>query len=93
MTDGRCSDCSMWRPHVVYPFVGFCVLWGKLTAVDDGCGGFRPVEVDSSGFYWVPELRSRVPGDEAAILVRRGVKVYLGAYVDPDVRDEIYGAF
>jgi len=49
--------------------------------------------IEDGSFYWSPELRTRVTGEEARLLVRRGVKVYLGAYVDPDVREEIYGAF
>ncbi len=38
-------------------------------------------------------MRTRVTGEEAKVLVRNGVKVYLAAYVDPDVREEVYGAF
>jgi len=93
MVAGRCSDCAMWRPHVVYPFIGLCTLWGRLTADDDSCDRFRPIAIEDGSFYWSPELRTRVTGEEARLLVRRGVKVYLGAYVDPDVREEIYGAF
>ncbi|MGC9071745.1 MAG: hypothetical protein ACP5HK_03500 [Acidilobus sp.] len=88
-----CSECAMWRPHVLYPFVGLCSLWGKLTTEDDGCERFRPLTIDDGSFYWVPEFRTRVTGEEAKTLVRRGVRVYVAAYVDPDVREEVYGAF
>ncbi len=78
---------------MVYPFVGLCTHWGKLTMDTDSCEHFTELVIDNRGIYWVPEMRSRVTGEEAAILVRRGVRVYLGAYLDPDVREETYGAF
>ncbi|PMP60895.1 MAG: hypothetical protein C0172_00450 [Caldisphaera sp.] len=83
----------MWRPHVVYPFIGLCVKHGKLTGDDDSCDYFMEIQVNSQDFYWVPEIRSRVFGEEAKLLKREGFKIYLGAYVDPDVREEIYGGF
>lgn len=78
---------------MLYPFVGLCVAWGRITAEDDGCDRFTPVTIDNASFYWVPEMRTRVTGEEARLLVKRGVRVYLAAYVDPDVREEVYGAF
>lgn len=78
---------------MLYPFVGLCVAWGRITAEDDGCDRFTPVTIENGSFYWVPEMRTRVTGEEARLLVKRGVRVYLAAYVDPDVREEVYGAF
>ncbi len=78
---------------MLYPFVGLCVVWGKITVEDDGCDRFRPVTLEDGSFYWVPEMRTRVTGEEARLLVKKGVRVYMAAYVDPDVREEVYGAF
>ncbi|MFP3309590.1 MAG: hypothetical protein RXO27_02170 [Acidilobus sp.] len=91
--DNSCSTCAYWRPHVVYPFVGLCTAWGKITMDDDSCEKHTELKLDPKSFYWVPELRTRVTGEEAQLLVKNGVKVYVAAYVDPDVREEIYGAF
>lgn len=78
---------------MVYPFVGLCTLYGRLTMDDDGCDRHKDLTIEPNSFYWVPEFRTRVTSEEASALVKQGIKVYAAAYVDPDVREEIYGAF
>ncbi|MEB2793148.1 MAG: hypothetical protein G5Z42_07730 [Caldisphaeraceae archaeon] len=91
--DRKCKSCYYWRPHVLYPYIGLCVKHGKITTEDDTCEYFTEIKVDKNTFYWIPEIRTRVYGEEANVFINKGYKVYVGAYVDPDVRDEIYGAF
>ncbi|AFZ70141.1 hypothetical protein Calag_0365 [Caldisphaera lagunensis DSM 15908] len=88
-----CNRCVNWRPHVQYPFIGLCIKLGKLTVDDDTCSFFEEVNIKSNEFYWIPEMKTRVFGDEAKIFLKNGYRVFLGAYVDPDVREEIYGSF
>jgi len=64
----------------------------KLTLEDDSCMMYRRIETDGYRFYWCASCKTRLYADEAGDHLARGHRVYIGAYVDPDVRDEIYEA-
>ncbi|MEB3779762.1 MAG: hypothetical protein GSR85_05985 [Desulfurococcales archaeon] len=90
--DAVCRECINWRPHVHYSYVGYCTIHNKLTFEDDSCSDYEPIRIDGRRFYWCVTCKTRLYMDEARIHMARGHRVYIGAYVDPDVRDEIYEA-
>ncbi len=90
---GRCYTCRHWRPHAHWPFVGYCVLHGKMTLDEDGCEDWEPIEFRDNEFYWCSTCKTRVTGEEARVLVRRGHRVHVGAYLEPDIREELYSVF
>jgi len=48
------------------------------------------MSVDADRFYWCASCRVRLTREEASTHWVQGHRVVRGAYVDPDVRDEIY---
>lgn len=89
-----CSSCRHWSPHALYPYVGFCRIHSAVTFDDYSCPSFERLSVDNgAGFYWCLDCRTRLPGDEAARHLRMGHRVYRSAYLEPDIREEIYDAF
>ncbi len=89
---GKCGSCDMWRPHVMYGYIGYCKLHSKITFEDDSCSSYRPLQLDSE-YYWCLTCRMRLTREEAPLHISRGHRVYKSAYVDPDIREEIYDAF
>lgn len=88
-----CSTCDYWRPHVHYGVVGLCTRWGKMTHQDDYCQEWKPVDLRSQEYYWCYTCKMRVTREEAESHASRGHRVYKSAYVDPDVKEEIYEGF
>lgn len=87
-----CHLCTHWRPHVHFPFIGLCALWGRLTFEDDSCGEFRRLSLEGE-LFWCATCKTRLSREEARRHAEMLHRVYLGAYIDPDVREEIYDAF
>lgn len=92
---GTCSTCKYWSPHVHYQYIGLCRLHGTMTFDDYSCPSYTPLRPKENGrvFYWCATCKTRVTAEEAVEHIARGDKVYISAYVDPDVREEIYDAF
>lgn len=89
-----CSRCMHWRPHVHYPYIGYCTLHGKMTFDDYSCPSYKPLRINGSPrLYWCQTCKTRLTPEEAREHIARGDRVYLGAYIDPDVREEIYDSF
>ena len=90
---GECSECEYWRPHVFYSYIGFCEKHKRFTLDNDTCPFFKRIKIRDGEFYWCSTCRSRVTGEEARKLVVNGHKIHRGAYVDPDIREELYSVF
>ncbi|BAF34794.1 hypothetical protein APE_1473a [Aeropyrum pernix K1] len=90
---GSCSMCFHWSPHALYPYVGYCRLHRTVTFDDYWCEDFREMRVEKGGFYWCLTCRTRLSWEEAAEHFKRGHRVYRSAYLEPDIREEIYDAF
>jgi hypothetical protein len=88
-----CANCKYWRPHVVYEYIGFCDKLGKLTFDDDTCPYFEPLGVKDDEFYWCSTCKTRITGEEAREYLRKGHRIHRGAYVEPDIREELYSVF
>ena len=43
--------------------------------------------------YWCDTCKTRISREEAVDHLARGDAVYVGAYMDPDVREELYDSF
>ncbi|MEB3847167.1 MAG: hypothetical protein GSR74_04245 [Desulfurococcales archaeon] len=89
----RCYNCEYWRPHVHYPYIGYCVLHQKFTMDTDTCDNWTPLKIREGDFYWCSTCKTRITGEEARKLLEKGHRVHRGAYVDPDVREELYSVF
>ena len=89
----KCSLCRHWRPHVFYPYLGFCAIHSTLTFEDYSCPRFERLTYVEDRFYWCLTCRTRLTREEALDHSSRGHRVYLAGYIDPDVREEIYDAF
>jgi len=89
---GRCGACNWWRPHVIYSYIGLCTLHSRMTLEDDSCKDYTPLKLDSE-YYWCVTCRMRLTREEAVEHASRGHRIYRSAYVDPDIREEIYDAF
>ncbi len=89
----KCATCKYWRPHPHYPYVGMCMFHRKITLEDDSCENWEPVEIREGEFYWCSTCKTRVTWEEARELVRKGHRIHLGAYLEPDIREEIYSVF
>jgi len=85
-----CSKCAYWLPHVHYPMVGYCTLLNTITFEDYYCEGYSKVDVEVDRFYWCSTCRVRLTREEARHHWSLGHRISRGAYVDPDVREEIY---
>lgn len=85
-----CFNCANWLPHVHYPFAGYCTVWGGITFEDYYCAKHVMMSVDVEWFYWCATCKVRLTREEALTHRALGHRVVRGAYVDPDVREEIY---
>ncbi|MCE4601233.1 MAG: hypothetical protein F7C38_06685 [Desulfurococcales archaeon] len=90
---GMCVTCDYWRPHIHYGFIGYCTRHARFTFEDDSCSEWRELKINDYEFYWCSTCKTRIIGVEARDLLRRGHRVHRGAYVDPDVREELYSVF
>jgi hypothetical protein len=88
-----CAYCKYWRPHVVYDYIGYCDKHNKLTFEDDTCLYFEPLEIKDEEFYWCSSCKTRITGEEAKEYLKKGHRIHRGAYVEPDIRDELYSVF
>lgn len=89
----RCYSCKYWRPHVHYPFIGYCDLHGRLTMEDYSCDKWEELKINDHEFYWCSTCKTRIIGEEAIRLREKGHRVHRGAYIDPDIREELYSVF
>ncbi len=87
-----CATCRRWRPHFHYPSIGVCMLYTRLTLVEDSCRDWEPLRVRKGVFYWCETCRTRISWEEVEIHLQRGHRVYEGSYVEPDVKEEIVAA-
>ncbi|MDM7275302.1 MAG: hypothetical protein P3X22_004170 [Thermoprotei archaeon] len=85
-----CSSCWNWLPHVHFPFVGYCTLWGITTFEDYYCSSYKLTSVDRERFYWCATCKIRLNREEAVSHWIMKHRVFRGAYVEPDIREEIY---
>ena len=88
-----CRNCRFWRPHVHYIFIGYCGLHYRLTMEDYSCDSWEQIKIIDHEFYWCSTCKTRIMGIEAAIHLKEGHRVHKGAYIDPDVREELYSVF
>ena len=91
--EGKCATCKYWRPHVVYDWIGFCDKNGTTTFDDDTCPHYEPLDIREDEFYWCSTCKTRITGVEARRYVRLGYRVHRGAFVEPDIKEEIYSVF
>ena len=77
---------------MIYGYLGYCTLHSRLTFEDETCSQYAPIRFDSE-YYWCITCRMRLTREEALEHASRGHRVYKSAYVDPDIREEIYDAF
>lgn len=89
----KCYTCRYWRPHALYPYVGLCTLHGRMTLDEDSCPRWEPVRIRGGTLYWCSTCRTRVTGEEAERLLRQGHRIHEGAYLEPDIREELYSVF
>jgi hypothetical protein len=85
-----CFNCANWLPHAHYPFAGYCTVWGEVTFEDYYCSRHARMNVDADRFYWCATCKVRLTREDALTHWTLGHRIVRGAYVDPDVRDEIY---
>jgi len=90
---GKCETCKYWRPHVVYDYLGYCEKHRKITMNDDTCPYYEPLEIREGEFYWCSTCKTRVSWEEAVEYLRRGYLLHRGAYVEPDIKEELYSVF
>ena len=90
---GLCATCKYWRPHVVFDYIGFCEKHKKLTLEDDTCPFYEPLEIREGELYWCSTCKTRVSWEEAREYVRKGYRLHRSAYVEPDIREELYSVF
>lgn len=64
-----------------------------MTFDDDVCDKHESLNPKSGSFYWCLDCRMRLEGEEAVEHLSRGHRVYRSAYLEPDIREEIYDAF
>ncbi len=88
-----CAYCKYWRPNVFYPYIGYCEKHNKMTFDTDSCDNFEPIKVKPGELYWCSTCKTRVTGEEAKVLVRFGHRIHRNAYVDPDIKEELYSVF
>ncbi len=89
-----CATCMHWRPHILYPYIGFCNIHSTLTFDDHHCDKYEPIKINGRAqLYWCQTCRTRLSPEEAKAHIARGDRVYIGGYIDPDVREEIYDSF
>ena len=94
LRQGRgCLTCRNWLPHAHYPYIGFCTLWREITVEDHYCWKHERMRADEERYYWCTQCKTRLTREEAREHSLEGHRVYRGAYVDPDVIEEIYGVF
>jgi hypothetical protein len=87
----RCSTCHYWRPHLLFPWIGYCTLHSKLTLENESCKDWKPISFNESDreFFWCLTCRRTVHRDEVPLLLRAGHRIYIWVYVEPDIREEI----
>ncbi|MEM4845686.1 MAG: hypothetical protein QXE41_05280 [Acidilobaceae archaeon] len=85
-----CASCWNWLPHVHYPFIGYCSIWLVTTFDDYYCLNYEPVSVSGDRFYWCSTCKLRLTRDDAIIHWNGNHRIFRAAYVDPDVREELY---
>ncbi len=88
-----CGRCKYWRPHVFYSFIGYCDKHKKFTLDIDTCEFFEPLKIDEDKLYWCSTCKTRITGQEALRYLREGHRIHRGAYVDPDIKEELYSVF
>ncbi len=88
-----CMTCQLWRPSPHYPYAGYCTLWGRVTFEDDSCPSYSPLRLAPRRFYWCSSCKTRVAFEEAGSHALLGHRLHPGAYIERDVREEIYDAF
>lgn len=88
--DMGCYNCDSWLPHIHYPFIGYCTVWGQTTFEDYYCSRYSRITIANDRFYWCATCKVRITKEEALAHWSLGHRVVKGAYVDPDVREEIY---
>ena len=88
-----CAYCKYWRPHVFYDYLGYCEKHGRITLEDDTCPDWEPLEIREGEFYWCSTCKTRVAWDEARELLKKGHRLHRRAYVEPDIKDELYSVF
>ncbi len=93
LTEKVCATCDYWRPHAHYPYVGLCTLRGVMTLDEDSCPHWTPLKIREGEFYWCSTCKTRITGSEVAEHLRRGHRVHRGAYIEPDIREELYSVF
>jgi len=90
---GSCATCRYWRPHAHYPYVGLCTVRGRMTVDEDSCGKWAPIEIRDEEFYWCATCKTRLIGVEAREHLARGHRVHVAAYLEKDIREELYSVF
>ncbi len=89
----KCAFCNYWRPNVFYSFIGYCERHNKYTLDIDTCSFFEPLKINENKLYWCSTCKTRITGYEALQHVKEGHRVHRGAYVDPDIKEELYSVF
>ena len=69
------------------------MLMKKVTVDEDYCSGWKPLRIRDDEFYWCSTCRTRLIGVEARIHLARGHRVHVGAYLERDIREELYSVF
>jgi hypothetical protein len=77
----------------VYDYLGYCDRHHKITLEDETCPFFEPLEIKDGEFYWCSTCKTRLTSEEAREYVKKGYRVHRGAYVEPDIKDELYSVF
>jgi len=93
IVERKCYTCDYWRPHAHYPFIGLCTLHNRFTLDNDACEDWKPLKINEGRFYWCSTCKTRITGEEAKVLLAKGNRVHRGAYIDPDIREELYSVF
>lgn len=88
--ESQCASCWNWLPHAHYPFLGYCLVWREVTFEDQRCPSYTPVSVEIDRFYWCATCKARLSREEAISHWSEGHRLYRSAFIEPDVREEIY---
>ncbi|MCS7107398.1 MAG: hypothetical protein NZ902_04775 [Acidilobaceae archaeon] len=65
-------------------------MWLEATFDDYYCASYSVMELKAERLYWCSTCKTRLGREEAMLHWSYGHRIFRSAYVEPDVKEEIY---